>query len=331
LRQSASLGVVDTRPHGAALAGQPDYRSQYLAPLREHGLGSGIARAELQRPPQRPPQSVWRRGGCTACARIRHDAWRDSSHVTWQARTPLAASQGHLVSFQIGPDSAQAIDVMLRWAVVAHEVLGQPQGGGASMLRARRVLASRARHGGGAVSATVVLDVFNHAPRDSIAVLVLDRLPWYARLLAHTMRIQSRGKDGHVKSDSLRQVEDATMRLATLMPRRGMTVLEYRLQVPPNSSVRVEFEMHKAFLHLDDFPPGKHGTRPAPAPASLRLALPCLALPCRAVPCLALPCLALLDPVSVPRPQRTMRLIESIPCSCPMQTPIADSTCPRRA
>lgn len=166
------------------------------------------------------------------------------------------------MSFQIGPDRAQAIDVMLRWAVVAHDVLGQQEGGGASMLSARRILASRAGHGGAGVGGTLVLDVFNHAPRDTISVLVMDRLPWYARVLTHTMRIQTRAKDGHVKSVSLHEVEDGTIRLANVMPRQGMTVLEYRLEVPPNSSVRVEFEMHKAFLHLDDFPPGKQGLQP---------------------------------------------------------------------
>jgi hypothetical protein len=183
--------------------------------------------------------------------------------LVWQERQALGASQGTLVSLKLGPHLAQSVDVKLRWALVAPDRLGggagAAGGGGEGLVSARRVLASRG-HGGAGVGGTLVLDVFNHDARQPVSVLVLDRLPWFARVLAHTMRVQLRSSDGKLKSVPLKEVEDAVISLGR--PRQDMTVLEYRLPLAPNSSARVEVEMHKALLHLDDFPPGDmpHGT-----------------------------------------------------------------------
>lgn len=50
--QSASLRVLDTHSHAAALAQQPDHRPEYLASILARGFGSGSGREEVQFPSQ---------------------------------------------------------------------------------------------------------------------------------------------------------------------------------------------------------------------------------------------------------------------------------------
>ena len=170
-----------------------------------------------------------------------------------QERREIGARQGWLVSLELGTQEDQGLDVILRWAVFDPALL--TRGGGASYVTARRVLASRQGGGGGGESdATLVLDIFNHHASASVSVLVLDRLPWFARILVHTLRVKMSDQNGKSSTLSLNQVQDGVVSLARL--REGMTMLEYRLDLPGNSSARVEVDMRRAFLHLDDFPPG---------------------------------------------------------------------------
>ena len=161
-----------------------------------------------------------------------------------------------MVSLELGAQEEQGLDVVLSWAVFAPAHLARA--GGASYVTARRVLASRQGGGaGGGSDATLVLDIFNHHPSASVSVLVLDRLPWFARILAHTLRVRSRSKSGKETPVSVGELlQDGVVSLAR--QREGITMLESRIDISGASSVRVEVDMRRAFLHLDDFPPGAH-------------------------------------------------------------------------
>ena len=99
---------------------------------------------------------------------------------------------------------ASGLDVVLRWAVFEAAALAVH--GGASLVTARRVLASRTS-GSAGYDGTLVLEIFNHHPSASLSVLVLDRLPWFARILTHTLRVESRANDGQVSSRSLNDMQ----------------------------------------------------------------------------------------------------------------------------
>jgi len=169
--------------------------------------------------------------------------------------------QGELVSVQVGGAGKSCLDVSLRWALLepARLTLGR----GASLVTAKRVLSSGG-HGGG--DATMVLDVFNNHGSAAVSVLVLDRLPWFARVLTHTLKVKARSSKGEVSAGSLLDLKDAAVSLAPALG-EGMTMLEYSLEVPPKSSARVAYDIRRAFLHLDHFPPGAPPS-PACAPAA---------------------------------------------------------------
>ena len=94
-----------------------------------------------------------------------------------QQRRQLSGSQGELVSLEIGRDMPQALDLSLRWGVLAPAALSA--GMGASMVSVGRVLASHRTAWGGS-DGTLVLDISNHHPQAGLTVLVHDRLVRFA-------------------------------------------------------------------------------------------------------------------------------------------------------
>ena len=134
---------------------------------------------------------VWR-PACSRCPKRICGADKGRARGMQQERREIGARQGWLVSLELGAQEDQGLDVILRWAVFDPAFL--TRGGGASYVTARRVLASRQGGGGGGESdATLVLDIFNHHASASVSVLVLDRLPWFARILVIPSR--KRAKD----------------------------------------------------------------------------------------------------------------------------------------
>ena len=176
-----------------------------------------------------------------------------------QVRRQLGGRQGTLVSYDLGSHQTSGLDVTIRWAVF--EAASLSVGEGASVVTARRVVASGglpAKRAG--LDGTLVLEIKNEHPSLSVSVLVLDRLPWFVRILSHTLRVESRqhSQDSQQSPDmrtlSLKHLQDAVFDLP--QQRQGMSLLEYRVDVAPQASVRVLVDMRKALLHLDDFPPG---------------------------------------------------------------------------
>ena len=94
-----------------------------------------------------------------------------------QQRRQLSGSQGELVSLEIGRDIPQALDISLRWSVLAPAALSA--GMGTSMVSVHRVLASH-RTASGRGDGTLVLDISNHHPQAALTVLVHDRLVRFA-------------------------------------------------------------------------------------------------------------------------------------------------------
>jgi len=176
-----------------------------------------------------------------------------------QVRRQLGGRQGTLVSYDLGSHQTSGLDVTIRWAVF--EAASLSVGEGASVVSARRVVASGglpAKHAG--LDGTLVLEIKNEHPSLSVSVWVLDRLPWFVRILSHTLRVESRQDSHHsqqspdIRNLSLKHLQDAVFDLP--QQRQGMSLLEYRVDVAPQASVRVLVGMRKALLHLDDFPPG---------------------------------------------------------------------------
>jgi len=96
----------------------------------------------------------------------------------------------------------------------------------------------------GGISTTI-----NNHHNNTIHITYMDMLPWFIRIYFHTIKIFI----NDIPADPHKELKDLV--IIPALVRRRTNMIEYSMDIPPQSSVLITLQFEKAFLHWTEHPP----------------------------------------------------------------------------
>ncbi|EPY53614.1 pig-T [Schizosaccharomyces cryophilus OY26] len=94
-----------------------------------------------------------------------------------------------------------------------------------------------------------IISIFTNPSDEAYSIVYFERLPWYARVYLHTMKITVNDKP----ISPLEFFQDQVYQ--PLKDRKAGTMIESRFEIPAHSSVVISYDIEKTTLRLQEYPP----------------------------------------------------------------------------
>ncbi|EPX71191.1 pig-T [Schizosaccharomyces octosporus yFS286] len=163
----------------------------------------------------------------------------DLFHKTLEKKCPFKSSESDIYvknssSLVVGYPLEMAKEISI--PVISEERPGSP-------VLVERSLTNSGNHWGGIIS------TFTNPTDESYSIVYFERLPWYARVYLHTMKIAVNDQPVTCIDFFQDQVYQP------LKDRKAGTMIESRFTIPARSSVVMSYDIEKTTLRLQEYPP----------------------------------------------------------------------------